>query len=173
MTARASQALRVVGSPDVSAPSHRVVFCSHCARPPEGGVAPEVGSRVCTRCNLGLLLEAPEALAPKTTDAFLAVDRSLAVGALSKRAEKLLGMRELDAIDKRITDLLVPADAESDPTRPHALAALLVDAASGVEQVSEVVVRPADEFGVRFAARIGPCGWVGSASGALVVLDLG
>jgi hypothetical protein len=26
---------------------------------------------------------------------------------------------------------------------------------------------------VRFAARVGPCGWGGSASGALVVLDLG
>jgi hypothetical protein len=169
MTARASQALRVVGSPDVAAPSHRVVFCSHCARPPEGGVAPEVGSRVCTRCNLGLLLEAPEALAPKTTDAFLAVDRSLAVGALSKRAEKLLGMREVDAIDQRVTDLLVPADAEAQG--PHALSALLVEAASSsTDEVSQAIVRPADEFGVRFAARIGPCG---PTPGALVVLDLG
>jgi PAS domain-containing protein len=161
-------ALRVVGSPLRAEPAPRAVFCSHCARPPEGGVAPEVGSRVCTRCNLGLLLDAPEALAPKTTEAFVVVDRSLAVHALSKRAEKLLGLRELDAIDQRITDLLVPADAEAQG--PHVLSALLVEAAAGVDEISHAIVRPADEFGVRFAARIGPCG---PAPGALVVLDLG
>lgn len=167
----AERALRAIGSPATVETGPRVVFCSHCARTPESGVLPEVGSRVCTSCNLGLLLEAPEALAPKVKDAFVVVDRSLAVHALSKRAEKLLGMRELDAIDKRITDLLVPADAESDPTRPHALSALLVAAASGGgDEVTEVIVRPADEFGVRFAARIGPCG---PTPGALVVLDLG
>lgn len=165
----AERALRVIGSPATAEPGPRVVFCSHCAKTPEGGVLPEVGSRVCTSCNLGLLLDAPEALAPKVKDAFVVVDRSLAVHALSKRAEKLLGMRELDAIDKRITDLLVPADAEAQG--PHALSALLVAAASdGGDEVTEAIVRPADEFGVRFAARIGPCG---PTPGALVVLDLG
>ena len=165
------RALQVIGSPAPAEATPRVVFCSHCGKAPESGAAPEVGSRVCQRCNLGLLLEAPAALAPKDKDAFVVVDRSLAVHALSKRAEKLLGMREVDAIDKRITDLLVPADAESsDPTRPHVLSALLLEAASGVEEVTRAVVRPADEFGVRFAARIGPCG---PGPGALVVLDLG
>ncbi|MCW2968005.1 MAG: hypothetical protein JWM71_1777 [Solirubrobacteraceae bacterium] len=107
-------------------------------------------------------------MAPKTTEAFVVVDRSLAVHALSKRAEKLLGLRELDAVDQRITDLLVPADAEAQG--PHVLSALLVDAAAGIDEVTHAIVRPADEFGVRFAARIGPCG---PAPGALVVLDLG
>lgn len=164
----ADRALRVIGSPASAPAGPRVVFCSHCAKSPPGGVAPDVGSRVCTSCNLGLLLEAPEALAPKARDAFVVVDRSLAVHALSKRAEKLLGMRELDAIDKRITDLLVPADAEAQG--PHTLSALLVEAAAGADEVTEAIVRPADEFGVRFAARIGPCG---PAPGALVVLDMG
>lgn len=167
----AERALHLLG---VAAPADaepRAVFCSHCGKAPEGGAAPEVGSRVCQRCSLGLLLDAPAALAPKDRDAFVVVDKTLAVQALSKRAEKLLGLREVDAIDKRITDLLVPADAESDATRPHALSALLVEAASsGTDEVTTAIVRPADEFGVRFAARIGPCG---PAPGALVVLDLG
>ena len=164
----ADRALHVIGSPSTAVTSPRVAFCSHCAKPPPGGVAPEVGSRVCTSCGLGLLLEAPEALAPKLRDAFVTIDKSLAVQGLSKRAEKLLGMREIEALDKRATDLLIPADAEA--AGPHHLGALLVEAASGSEEISEMVVRPADEFGVRFAARIGPCG---PTPGALVVLDLG
>jgi PAS domain-containing protein len=164
----ADRALHVIGSPAAAPAGPLTVFCSHCAKTPPGGAAPEVGSRVCSSCGLGLLLEAPEALAPRPREAFVVVDRSLAVHALSKRAEKLLGLREIDALDKRITDLLVPADAEAQG--PHTLSALLVEAAAGVEEIAEVVVRPADEFGVRFAARIGPCG---PAPGALVVLDLG
>jgi hypothetical protein len=146
----------------------RVAFCSHCAKSPPSGLAPEVGSRVCPSCGLGLLLEAPEALVPQPKEAFLVADRSLTVHALSKRAEKLLGLREIDALDKHITDLLVPADAEAQG--PHNLSALLVAAASGGDAVTETVLRPADEFGVRFAARIGPCG---PTPGALVVLNLG
>ena len=164
----AERVFHVVGSPAIAEPTPRVVFCSHCAKAPPGGVAPEVGSRVCTSCGLGLLIDAPEALAPKARDAFLVVDRSLAVQGLSKRAEKLLGLREIDALDQRVTDLLIGADAEA--AGPHHLGALVVDAAAGSEELNEVVVRPADEFGVRFAAKIGPCG---PSPGALVVLDLG
>lgn len=166
----AQRALRVIGTPYAADPTPRVAFCSHCGKGPEGGIAPDGGSRVCPRCHLGLLLEAPAALVPKDRDAFLVVDRSLAVHALSKRAEKLLGMREVEAIDRRVTDLLVPADSEPDANRPHALSALLVEAAAGAEEVTHAVLRPADEFGVRFAARIGPCG---PAPGALLVLELG
>ena len=157
-----------LAAPATTETAPRVAFCSHCAKSPPGGLAPEVGSRVCPSCGLGLLLEAPEALVPKPRDAFLVVDRSLAVHALSKRAEKLLGLREIDALDKHITDLLVPADTEAQG--PHNLSALLVGAASGGDAVTETVLRPADEFGVRFAARIGPCG---PTPGAVVVLDLG
>lgn len=166
----AGPALRLAGAPAPAELTPRVVFCSHCAKVPPGGAAPEVGSRVCTSCGLGLLLEAPEALAPRPKDAFVVVDKTLSIQGLSKRAEKLLGLREIDALDRHVTDLLVPADAESDPTRPHALSALLVAAASGSDDVTEAVLRPPDEFGVRFAARIGPCG---PAPGAVVVLDMG
>jgi hypothetical protein len=146
------------------------LFCGHCGKPPAEDFDLDAGTRVCTRCNLGLLLEAPESIAPKPDEAFLIVDRSLAVCALSRKAEKVLGMREVDAVDHHITELLVPADAEAQG--PHALSALLVAAATdgGQEGGARAVVRPADEFGVRFNARIGPCGPV---PGALVVLANG
>lgn len=166
----ADRALRVVGAPAAQPPQPPVVFCSHCARRPE--IVPEVGTRVCSSCHLGLLLEAPPGLAPAARDAFVVCDRSLAVQALSRRAEKLLGLREVDAIDRRVTDLLVAADAEAQAAHP--LSALLVAAAAGAGgEAARAVVRPAEEFGVRFAARVGPCGWAGAASGALIVLDLG
>jgi hypothetical protein len=151
-------------------PGTRVVFCGHCGRPPQDGQIPEVGARVCTRCNLGLLLDAPRLVAPRPNDAFLVVDRSLAVCALSRRAEKFLSAREVDAVDRHVTELLVPADAEAQG--PNDLSALLVAAASGAEgdEPAHAVLRPADEFGVRFSARIGPCG---PTPGALVVLELG
>ena len=165
------RALRVAAPAPGDARPH-VAFCSHCAQSPPAGVAgTDADDRVCHSCGLGLLLEAPEALAPQAKEAFIVADRSLKVHALSKRAERLLDLREIDALDKHITDLLVPADAETQG--PHALSALLVAAASGGDTVTETVLRPADEFGVRFAARIGPCGWLGTTSGALVVLNLG
>lgn len=161
-----SRAFHVVGAPAPADTGPQVVFCSHCGKKPE--VVPEVGSRVCQSCGLGLLLEASEALAPKGREAWLVVDKTLAVQALSRRAEKLLGMREVDAVDRHVTDVIVPADAEAQG--PHHLSAMLVGAAGGATAMEEAVVRPADEFGVRFAARIGPCG---PAQGALIVLDLG
>ena len=156
--------LRAVEAPAFAGPL--TLFCGHCGKAPVEGFDLDAGSRVCTRCNLGLLLEAPEAVAPRPDEAFLIVDRSLAVCGLSRKAEKLLGMREVDAVDHHITELLVPADAEAQG--PHALSALLVEAATdGGEAGARAVVRPVDEFGVRFNARIGPCG---PAPGALVVL---
>ena len=159
--------LHAVPAPADSGPLS--LFCGHCGKPPAEDFDLDAGSRVCTRCNLGLLLEAPESIAPKPDEAFLIVDRSLAVCALSRKAEKLLGMR-VDAVDHHVTELLVPADAESQG--PHALSALLVAAATdgGQEGGGKAVVRPADEFGVRFNARIGPCG---PTPGALVVLANG
>lgn len=151
-------------------PSRRAVFCGHCGKPPSDGLMPEVGSRVCRRCNLGLLLDAPVATVPKPNEAFVVVDGSLAICGLSRRAERLLGVTEVDAVDRRVTELLVPADAESDPTRPRALSELLMAATAGAEDLGTAVLRPADEFGVRFVARIGPCG---PSPSAIVILDFG
>jgi hypothetical protein len=165
----AREPLRGLPNPEVAA-SPRSVFCGHCGKPPSDGLMPEVGSRVCRRCNLGLLLDAPAATVPKPNEAFVVVDGTLAICGLSRRAERLLGVDEVDAVDRRITDFLVPADAESDPSRPPALTELLIAATAGAENLGTAVLRPADEFGVRFVARIGPCG---PSPSAVLILDLG
>lgn len=165
----ARQPLRGLPTP-IAAPSPRAVFCGHCGKPPADGRMPEVGSRVCTRCNLGLLLDAPASTVPKPNEAFVVVDGSLAICGLSRRAERLLGVNEVDAVDRRITELLVAADAEASPSRPTGLGELLLAATGGAEDLGSIVLRPADEFGVRFVARVGPCGPTPSA---VVILDLG
>ncbi|HEX4806408.1 MAG TPA: hypothetical protein VFU94_10955, partial [Conexibacter sp.] len=82
-------------------------FCGHCGAPPPNNETPAPPARVCGECGLGLLLEAPDALRPAPSEAFVVVDRTLTIHALSKRAERLLGLREIDALDKHVTDLLV------------------------------------------------------------------
>jgi hypothetical protein len=137
------------------------VFCGHCGRQPEGPVGE---SRVCPKCGLGLLLEAPAELAPKTADPFLVVDGSLAVCAVSRQAERLLGLQETAAVNRHISELLVPAEAEAPDGN---LAAALISAVRGDGSSRNIVVRPANTFGVRYWARIGPCG---PPSAALLVL---
>lgn len=169
----ARQPLRVLPAATprpAAAPSPRGIFCGHCGKPPANGQMPEVGSRVCRRCKLGLLLDAPEATLPKPNEAFVVVDGRLAVCGLSRRAERLLGVNEVDVVDRRLTELLVPADAESGAGPPRGLDELLMAATAGAGELGTIVLRPADEFGVRFVARVGPCGPTPSA---VVILDAG
>src|SRR5471030_2754969 len=84
-------------------------FCGHCAAPSPGG-APPPTARVCTSCGLGLLLEAREDAVPGARDAFLVVDSSLLVQAMSREAQSLLGVTEELGINKPVAELLVPAD---------------------------------------------------------------
>ena len=136
-------------------PRPEVLFCGHCGRAPEGvDILP--ASRVCDRCGLGLLLSAPPQAAPSVDDPFLLVDGTLSVCAVSRLAEDLLHVRETDAVNRHVTDFLVPADAEA--SGPESLVTLLVHAARGDGDTHDVVVRPADEFGIRYWARVGPCG---------------
>src|SRR3954464_8563899 len=92
------------------------VFCGHCGRPAH--LASEVlgSTRVCQTCGMGLLVEAPIDVAPAVADPFLIVDPAMAVCALSRQAERLLGVAETDAVNRHIRDLLVPAETE--PTKP-------------------------------------------------------
>ena len=131
-------------------------FCGHCGRSPEEGTDRDAASRVCSSCGLGLILQAPAESAPSTDDPFLVVDGSLAICALSRVAEKLLGVVETDAVNRHVGEFLVPADAEA-PTSEN-LGALVAWAARGEAPSSSVVVRPANTFGVRYWARVGPCG---------------
>ena len=142
-----------------------VAFCGHCAmRPaPADGDPP---SRVCGHCGLGLVLQAAADIAPRRDEPFLVIDTTLSVCAVSAAAEDLLGIDETTAVNKHVADFLVPADANA-PTAENLLA-LLVAVAGGAGEARTTVVRPRQEFGVRFKARIGPCG---PPDAALLVLS--
>jgi len=130
-------------------------FCGRCGMPPALALeAPS--SRVCGHCGLGLVLQAPADVAPAGDEPFLVVDSTLSVCAVSARAEDLLNTDERHAVDRHVADFLVPADANA-PGAENLLV-LLVEAASGSGEPQSAVVRPRQEFGVRFRARIGPCG---------------
>jgi PAS domain-containing protein len=138
-------------------------FCGHCGRSPEADA--ESASRVCGKCGLGLMLQAPADAAPDPTDPFLVVDGALNICALSRHAERLLGVTETEAVNRHVAEFLVPGDAES--AAGESLATLLAWAARGESPSAQVVIRPANTFGVRYWARIGPCG---PPSAALLVL---
>jgi PAS domain-containing protein len=147
--------LRAVRSVEVDDRGQELVsFCGHCGVAPEPGVV--ASSRVCGHCGLGLVLQASSDIAPGLDEPFLVIDSTLSVCAVSARAEELLGIDETQAVNKHIADFLVPADANA-PSAANLLA-LLVDAASSSGEPRTAVVRPRQEFGVRFRARVGACG---------------
>jgi PAS domain-containing protein len=131
-----------------------VAFCGHCGIGPAQNAVQQ--SRVCGHCGLGLVLQAAADVAPRNSEPFLVIDSTLSVCAVSAQAEELLGIDETRAVNKHIADFLVPADANA-PSADNLLV-LLVEAASGSGEPRSAVVRPRQEFGVRFRARIGPCG---------------
>jgi hypothetical protein len=139
------------------------VFCGHCGRQPEDSEA-SGRSRVCEACGLGLLLHASADAAPNQDDPFVVVDRTLAICAVSRQAERLLSISETDAVNRHVSDVLVPADADG---ASENLATALIFAARGESAARNIVVRPTNDFGVRYWARIGQCGPVPAA---LVVL---
>jgi hypothetical protein len=141
-------------------------FCGHCAAPAPGDGVPTPGARVCSSCGLGLLLETRKDAAPSSKDAFLVIDSSLLIQAMSRTAQRLLDMTEESAINRHVAELLVPADAEAGSAT--GFAAAVVNAAAGVNEGTSAVVRPWNTFGVRMRARIAPCG---PPRAALVVLE--
>lgn len=141
-------------------------FCGHCASEPPEGALP--ASRVCSHCGLGLLLEASAETAPTPADAFLIVDASMTLRAVSRRAERVLGVAEPDAVDQHLTSMLAPADA--DPRAAQDFHALVLLAATGGGEPQTVAVRPAGEFGVRHWVRISTCGPQNAA--LLLVYDM-
>lgn len=142
-------------------------FCGHCAAPPLAAAPPPPYERVCHSCGLGLLLEAREDAVPTNRDAFLVVDSSLLVQAMSRQAQAFLGVTEEDAIDKAVAELLVPADAEAQGRA--SFAAAIVEAANGQDpETARRYVRPWNTFGVRMRTKIATCG---PPRAALVVLE--
>ena len=152
--------------PTLAEAEPEVLFCGHCGESPPTPMAAR--SRVCSLCGLGVVISTGQALAPKPGSAFLIVDGSLSLCALSDRAEKLLGLDEPEAVHRHVGEFLEPADAEAG--RGDELIRAIIAAAGGVEGPRNVVVRPAGEFGVRYTASIGRCG---PPAGALLVLSDG
>lgn len=153
--------LRLV--PDPVAPTPLVSFCGHCGQAPPN---PAAGSRVCSRCGLGVVITAAADLAPREGESFVIVDRRLKLCALSRGAERLLGVDEPEAIHRPVSDFLEPADAEAG-TGAELLQGIVSSAALGIAAPHSIVVRPSGEYGVRYAARVG---WCGPPEGALIVL---
>lgn len=144
-------------------------FCGHCAAPSPSGSAPPPNARVCSSCGLGLLLEARQDVVPDARDAFLVVDSALLVQAMSREAQSLLGVTEELGINKPVSELLVPADAEAQG--PTGFAAAIAEAADGEAlELTRSFVRPWNTFGVRMRARIATCG---PPRAALIVLESG
>jgi len=161
-------ALRLVHTRELEPAAPSVPFCSHCGTRPsvsaEAAHAP--GSRVCGACGLGLMIEAAEDVAPHTGDAFLVLDRALSVCAVSHGAERLLATREPDIVNRHMSELLMPADAEE--ARGDSLSAAVAWAARGDGATRTAIVRPANTFGIRLTARIAACG---PPRAALLVLE--
>lgn len=154
--------LRLV--PAVAEPQPQRTFCGHCGAEPET----DLYGRVCESCSLGVLLTANADAAPRPGDPFMIVDGSLCVCALSQVAEELLGVQEIEAVNRHLSEFLVPADAEA--AGADNLMDLVINAASATSETRVAVVRPPDEFGVRFRAQVGACG---PPRAALLVLSDG
>jgi hypothetical protein len=150
----------------LEAPVEWTWFCGHCAAPAQGDAPPAPTARVCRSCGFGLLIETRSDAMPERSDAFVIVDASMRVHGLSQQAEQLLGLREDVAVNRPLTELLVPADAES--TSGSALSAAVADAVSSGIEPLHAFVRPANTFGVRVRARIVACG---PPRAALIVLE--
>jgi hypothetical protein len=103
-----------------------------------------------------LVLNTRADAAPEPGAAFLVIDNSMSVCAVSAAAEELLACSETDAVNRHLTELLVPADAEADVG--HNLAVAVTWAAGGDEVPRVATVRPANIFGVRLRTRIASCG---------------
>lgn len=163
-SARKPQLRLVTGALD--APAEWAWFCGHCATRSSGGEAPAPIARVCRSCGFGLLLEAPGDAIPSSRDAFLVIDSSLTVQAMSRRAETLLAVTEELAVHRPLSELLMPADAEV--PSPGGFAGAVAAAIADVDAVAHAFVRPWNTFGVRIRVRIAPCG---PPRAALLVLE--
>jgi hypothetical protein len=154
--------LRLV--PAVAEPRPQKTFCGHCGEKP----STDIHGRVCESCGLGVLLSANADAAPGPNAPFMIVDGSLCVCAVSRVAEELLGTDETEAVNRHLSEFLVPADAEA--SGPENLMDLVINAASDTSEAHVAVVRPPDEFGIRFRVQVGACG---PPRAALLVLSDG
>lgn len=149
-----------------------VAFCARCGRSPaRGGHVPQSSfSRVCGHCGMGLVLRAPDDVAPAAGDAFLVVDRALAVCAVSEGAEEAVGITEPFAIGRLVSELVLPERGEpsGDVAGGDGLLALVRRAVLDGGPPRRAAAHVAGIGPGAIAVRIGPCG---PPRAALVVLE--
>jgi len=150
------------GPEDQGPPRDQVTFCSHCGARTGGSSV----SRVCRRCEMGLLLHARPELAPGPGDAFVVCDADLRVCALSRGAEQLLGAFEPAVIHAPLGDLVAGVSRDIDGT--SALPRLLRKAAAGQLGIERTIVSLAGLRDATWPARVGACG---RPPAALLVID--
>ena len=84
-------------------------FCSRCgAGEPLATTSPPAPTRICQRCEDGLLLTCAREALPGTGGAFLIVTSELRVSAVSEAAESLFGV-ERELLGTSLTDLIAGA----------------------------------------------------------------
>ena len=95
-------------------PAPIVAFCGHCGARPAGSTVQEASSRVCGELRpRAAPLQASADAAPVAGGAFIVLDSAMAVCAVSRAAEDLLATSETGAVNRHVTQLIVPADWRS------------------------------------------------------------
>jgi hypothetical protein len=115
---------------------------------------------------MGLMLRAPDDVAPSAGEAFLIVDRALAVCAVSETAEDAVGVTEPFAIGRLISELVVP-----EATAPGAEGLLMLVRRAVLDggPPRRTPARVAGEGADVVTVRVGPCG---PPRAALIALEL-
>jgi PAS domain-containing protein len=107
---------------------------------------------------MGLLLQTPHNLAPRSSDPFVVTDGQMRLRAVSELAERLLGVSEVEAVERSLDEFLVPA--ATSPAAAARLRATLCEVAVspyGSHSPAAAVLQPRDTYGVRHGVRIAPC----------------
>jgi hypothetical protein len=162
-TGEAGRALRLV--PSAAPETEPVWFCGKCAAPAPYGLVPARDARVCRSCGFGLLLQAQANDRPGSGEAFIVVDSTLTIQAMSERAERLLSLDEPDVVHLPVGELLTPTDADGEGQQ---LIDAVIESISGSESPRVVTVHPLNKFGAAIRARVVPCG---PPRAALIVLE--
>ena len=139
-------------------------FCSYCGYPPMGRWR-DCAHRVCMRCQMGVVLRAPEGAEPGHDDPFLIVDRELAVQAVSRNAELVLSVDEPASLGVPLEQFLICCNGG----RARGELARLVEAAfAGVQPSTTLELLSAANRELRLQVRVTTCG---APPGALLILN--
>jgi hypothetical protein len=128
-------------------------FCGYCGYPPMGRWR-SLAHRVCTRCEMGMVLCAPSGLEPRFHEPFVIVDQYLRLAAVSRQAEDMLRVDERAAVDVPLAEFLV---CRTDQDQID-LASLVRRAVGGSRVATSVELRTVSDPAIEVVARVAACG---------------